>query len=83
MIVEVGPKHGYYELVGWFEEHVGRMLNSQPVILAAGHRWRLEKKSRYGLDSYGKHGFLEPAERGWTAYIDDDQAAVLFALRWL
>lgn len=82
MIVNIGSNYGYYELVGWLEEHVGRMLNYQPVILAVGKEWRLEKKSRYGIDSYSKHGFLEPMDRGWTVCINDEQAAVLFALRW-
>lgn len=82
MRISVSNTSGYHELVGWLEEHVGRMLHCQPIIMATGKGWVLERNPRYRTDPHSGHGYVETADRGWTAHFDDEQAGTMFALRW-
>lgn len=83
MRVSISGSRGYHELVGWLEENVSRMLHHQPIIMAAGRGWVLERNSRYRSDPHSEHGYVEANNRGWTVHFDDEQDGTLFALRWL
>lgn len=70
MKIKIDTHQWYNEMVSWLEEHVGPVLHSRPIVMWQGQGWLLESPKPYG-------------KMGWEVTIDDDNLAIIFALRWL
>lgn len=66
-----GPR---VEILNWLNENVGGQLTDISDRVVIGRGWRFEPSSNRPRWS---NAYLR-----WTVYLDDEQAATLFLLRW-
>lgn len=80
--VQIPACHNYYDLIKWFEDNVGKVLNFAPVVEAKGQGWSLtiDRKVEDTVDDLNNR--FSTVVSVWTAKIDDELLATHFAMRW-